>query len=118
MKLANFVLAAITAAQARGWASRSSRARRNAHMARVMVRVRVTSGINTRVNRKRPMHVESANPLYNPAVSENAQAPMRAVNQHRQTATKAMGKRAAQSCTPNSLKNTAIIQYFIGDFSR
>ena len=43
---------------------------------------------------------------------------MRAVSQHSATALSAIGSRAAQSCTPKIMYDTAIIQYLSGDFSR
>ena len=83
-----------------------------------MVNVRTTSGIRMRVNRKRPTEVEIASPAHNPASGPNAHAPILEVNQLSAMVTSAIGKRATQSLTPNSLKKIAISQYLSGDFSR
>src|SRR5579883_2684976 len=96
----------------------SSSARKNDHIARAMVAVTVTSGIWKRVKRNRPIDVARARPANVPARIENAQTPMRNTSQQRATAESATGSRAAQSCTPNILKEIAISQYFRGDFSR
>src|SRR5581483_1707911 len=53
-----------------------------------------------------------------PACSEKAQAAIRAVSQHNNIEKIATGMRAAQSCTPKIMYETAIIQYLSGDFSR
>ena len=44
-------------AHKRGWDSSSSRAHRNAHIAKAVVKVRMTSGIRIRVNKNNPAHV-------------------------------------------------------------
>src|SRR6266446_6398915 len=66
-------LAARTNAQKRGCGSSSSRARRNAHIAKAIVSVSVTSGMTIRVKRNRPTHVATHKPAYNPALCPNAQ---------------------------------------------
>ena len=71
-----------------------------------------------RVNRNNPMLVAITSPAYNPVRSPNAHRANRAVTQHNSTALSPTGMRAAQSCTPNSMYDTAIIQYLSGDFSR
>ena len=91
------MLAAITAAHIRGRGSVSSKVRKKAHRASVMVSVSVTSGIRIRVNRNKPTQGESTSPAYIPAVSEKAQVPARAVIQHTPIAAKAIGTRATQS---------------------
>ncbi len=87
-------------------------------MAVATARVSTTSGIRMRVNRNRPAQVASDNPANKPAYFEKAQAPKRAVTQHRAIADSAIGILAAQSWTPKIMKETAIIQYLSGDFSR
>ena len=47
------------------WSGSSTRS--HAHIAPVIVRVSIASGIRMRVNRKRPMQVASATPAYIPA---------------------------------------------------
>ena len=54
--------APISHAQRRGCVSSSSSARRKPHKASAIVRVRMTSGIRMRVNRKSPMDVAMARP--------------------------------------------------------
>ena len=56
------MLAAITAAHSRGDGSLSSSARRNPHIASVMVMVRIASGIWMRVKRNSPMQVARMSP--------------------------------------------------------
>ncbi len=56
------MLAAITAAHARGLGSSSSSARRKDHSASAIVSVRMTSGIRMRVNSHRPMQVAITSP--------------------------------------------------------
>ena len=71
-----------------------------------------------RVNRNSPTLVPSTRPACSPTRRPNAHAPNRAVTQHNNTVLKAIGIRAAQSCAPKIANDTAIIQYFKGDFSR
>ena len=108
----------IATAQIPGCASPSSSARSNPHSASVIASVRIASGIRIRVKRNSPTLVASTSPEYIPLRRPNAQAPNRAVTQHSSTVPSAIGIRAAQSCTPNIRNETAIIQYFSGDFSR
>ena len=75
-----------------------------------------------RVKRNSPTLVASTMPEHKPARRPSAEgaphAAKRAVTQHSSTVESAMGIRAAQSCTPKIRNDTAIIQYFRGDFSR
>ena len=89
--------AAMPALHRPGRDSSGSRARKNAHSARAMVAVMVTSGIWMRVNRNNPTQVLSASPAYMPARCENAQVPMRYASQHSSMAESATGKRATKS---------------------
>src|ERR1700677_1087095 len=90
-----------TKAQRRGCGSSSSRMRRNAHTAKATVKVSMTSGINTRVNKNRPTQVAMHKPAYNPARLPKAQAPKAIVNHERAMAEIAIGIRATQSsCHP------------------
>jgi hypothetical protein len=71
-----------------------------------------------RVNKNSPTLVAITRPAYSPTRIPNAHAANRAVTQHNNTVHKAIGIRAAQSCAPKMANDTAIIQYFKGDFSR
>ena len=71
-----------------------------------------------RVNKNSPTLVASTSPAYNPTRRPNAHAAKRAVTQHNSTVLNAIGIRAAQSYAPKMANDTAIIQYFRGDFSR
>src|SRR2546429_6853995 len=77
--------------------SSSSSARRNAHIARAIVNVKVTSGITIRVNRKSPTHVAMHKPAHKPALRPNAQMPNAQVRHASPMAESAKGIRAAQS---------------------
>src|SRR6266480_2450485 len=97
-------------AQSLGRDSFSSSALKNAHIASVIVKVNMTSGIKTRVKRNRPTQVAMQSPAYNPARRPKAHVPKAAVSHATPTADNANGIRADQSCTPKILYETTIGQ--------
>src|SRR4030088_2893168 len=91
------ILAQKRAAQNRGLGSCASITLRKDHIAKVMVSVRMTSGIRMRVKRNNPTHVAMHRPVYSLALFPKAQIPNAEVSRQRPITESAMGKRAAQS---------------------
>ena len=86
-----------------------SSARRNAHIAIVIVRTSITSGIRMRVKRNSPMQVAITGPRRIPRASQKPRRRTRGY-QLNAIAESATGIRAAQSLTPKILKELAIGQ--------
>ena len=82
--------------------SSSSKTRRKAHMARVMVKVSITSGIRTRVKSQSPIQVAITSPALKPAFLPKAHLANAAVTQASPMAVRAKGILAAQSWIPSS----------------